>query len=95
MPFQRAGVQFGISCNGRCLIADEMGLGKTLQAIAIAAHYRQDWPMLVVCPASMKYTWASELEKWLPELEPGEVPRVSHHPSPRPGPRARGPRGPR
>ena len=50
-----------------------MGLGKTLQAIAIAAHYRQDWPMLVVCPASMKYTWASELEKWLPELEPGEV----------------------
>jgi SWI/SNF-related matrix-associated actin-dependent regulator 1 of chromatin subfamily A len=40
-------------------------------AIAIAAHYQDEWPMLVVCPSSMKYTWASELEKWLPELEPG------------------------
>ena len=48
---------------GRVLIADEMGLGKTLQAIAIAAFYRHDWPVLVVAPASVKYNWASEFEK--------------------------------
>jgi SNF2 family DNA or RNA helicase len=55
------------------LIADEMGLGKTIQAIAIACNYREEWPALVVCPSSMKYAWASELEKWLPDLEPGSV----------------------
>ena len=28
--FQKEGVQFGISKNGRCLIGDEMGVGKTI-----------------------------------------------------------------
>ncbi|KAJ9592250.1 hypothetical protein L9F63_001251 [Diploptera punctata] len=31
MPFQRDGICFGISKNGRCLLADDMGLGKTIQ----------------------------------------------------------------
>ena len=44
-----------------------------LQAISIASAYMNEWPMLVVCPSSMKYAWANELEKWLPELEPGQT----------------------
>jgi SNF2 family DNA or RNA helicase len=40
MPFQRAGVQFGLARRGRVLIADEMGVGKTVQALALAACYQ-------------------------------------------------------
>ncbi|KAK7893603.1 hypothetical protein WMY93_022755 [Mugilogobius chulae] len=73
MPFQRQGVEFALSRNGRCMIADEMGLGKTVQAIAAAYTYRQEWPLLVVVPSSLKYPWIEELERWLPELKPGDI----------------------
>nr|XP_046237913.1 DNA annealing helicase and endonuclease ZRANB3 isoform X2 [Scatophagus argus] len=73
MPFQREGVEFALSRNGRCMIADEMGLGKTVQAIAAAYIYRQEWPLLVVVPSSLKYPWIEELERWIPELQPGDI----------------------
>ncbi|XP_041834421.1 DNA annealing helicase and endonuclease ZRANB3 isoform X2 [Melanotaenia boesemani] len=73
MPFQREGVEFALSKDGRCMIADEMGLGKTVQAIAVAYAYRQEWPLLVVVPSSLKYPWIEELEKWIPELQPGDI----------------------
>src|SRR3989344_7043799 len=37
------------------LSRDEMGLGKTLQAIAVAAYYKEDWPVLVVAPSSVPH----------------------------------------
>lgn len=43
---------------GRLLLADDMGLGKTVQAICIAAYYRSEWPLLVVAPSSVRFTWA-------------------------------------
>ena len=43
---------------GRVLIADDMGLGKTLQAIAVMDYYRSDWPLLVICPSSVRLAWA-------------------------------------
>ncbi|XP_026157049.1 DNA annealing helicase and endonuclease ZRANB3 [Mastacembelus armatus] len=73
MPFQREGVEFALSRNGRCMIADEMGLGKTVQAIAVAYAYRHEWPLLVVVPSSMRYPWIEELERWIPELQPGDI----------------------
>ncbi|XP_076008521.1 DNA annealing helicase and endonuclease ZRANB3 isoform X2 [Genypterus blacodes] len=73
MPFQMEGVEFALSRNGRCMIADEMGLGKTVQAIAVALAFREEWPLLVVVPSSLKYPWIEELERWIPELEPGDV----------------------
>ncbi|XP_012506909.1 PREDICTED: SWI/SNF-related matrix-associated actin-dependent regulator of chromatin subfamily A-like protein 1, partial [Propithecus coquereli] len=57
MPFQRAGVNFAIAKGGRLLLADDMGLGKTIQAICIAAFYRKEWPLLVVVPSSVRFTW--------------------------------------
>jgi SWI/SNF-related matrix-associated actin-dependent regulator 1 of chromatin subfamily A len=43
---------------GRILLADEMGLGKSITSLAIMAHYRtNDWPLLILCPASLRYTW--------------------------------------
>ncbi|XP_039907525.1 DNA annealing helicase and endonuclease ZRANB3 isoform X2 [Simochromis diagramma] len=73
MPFQREGVEFALSRSGRCMIADEMGLGKTVQAIAVAYTFRQEWPLLVVVPSSLKYPWIEELERWIPELQPGDI----------------------
>jgi len=43
------------------LIADEMGLGKTLQAVCLACYFHHDWPLLIVCPASLKFNWKAEL----------------------------------
>ncbi|CAH1244620.1 ZRANB3 [Branchiostoma lanceolatum] len=54
-----------------------MGLGKTLQAIAVAYHYRQEWPVLVVVPSSLRYQWVEELERWVPDLEPTDIHVVS------------------
>ncbi len=64
-PFQRAGVAYAARV-GRCFIADEMGLGKTVQAIA-TVHYRQAYPSLIVCPASLKLNWLKEWNGWVPE----------------------------
>lgn len=80
LPFQRQGVALGIALGGRLLLGDEMGLGKTVQAIAIARHFRAEWPLLVVCPTSLALPWAEELERWCPSLLPGEINLVkSHH----------------
>jgi hypothetical protein len=64
-PFQRVGIEEGIRRNGRVLIADEMGLGKTIQALGIAGHFREDWPLLIVSPSSVKFNWLVELSNWL------------------------------
>ncbi|NXE88987.1 SMAL1 protein, partial [Menura novaehollandiae] len=73
MPFQREGVNFAIFRNGRLLLADDMGLGKTIQAICIAAYYQQEWPLLVVTPSSVRFTWAEAFHRWLPSLSPGST----------------------
>jgi len=45
-----------------------MGLGKTLQAIAAAywLHHRRDAveKVLIVCPASLKFQWVREIERF-------------------------------
>ncbi|XP_063244353.1 SWI/SNF-related matrix-associated actin-dependent regulator of chromatin subfamily A-like protein 1 isoform X1 [Bacillus rossius redtenbacheri] len=68
MPFQLDAVRFGVKNNGRCLLADDMGLGKTIEALAIADFYREDWPLLIVCPSSVKFDWRSAIETWLPSV---------------------------
>lgn len=67
-PFQKHGVQFGVSKKGRCLIADDMGLGKTLQAIGIVKYYSDNFPLLIVCPSSMRYTWEEEIRLKMPNV---------------------------
>uniref|UniRef100_A0A4W4DN85 Zinc finger, RAN-binding domain containing 3 n=1 Tax=Electrophorus electricus TaxID=8005 RepID=A0A4W4DN85_ELEEL len=71
MPFQRQGVRFALSRDGR--LVNAMGLGKTLQALSVAYLYRQEWPLLIVVPSSLKYPWMEELEHWLPELGPQDI----------------------
>ncbi|MCJ8732791.1 hypothetical protein PDJAM_G00215370 [Pangasius djambal] len=73
MPFQRHGVSFAVSREGRLLLADDMGLGKTVQAICIAAYYRKEWPLLIVTPSSVRFTWAEALRRWLPSVAEGSI----------------------
>ena len=64
-PFQKEGINFGINHHCRFLLADEMGVGKTIQAISLCFLYKENWPVLICCPGSMKYSWKAELMKWL------------------------------
>uniref|UniRef100_U3KH22 Helicase ATP-binding domain-containing protein n=1 Tax=Ficedula albicollis TaxID=59894 RepID=U3KH22_FICAL len=73
LPFQEKGIIFALQRSGRCMIADEMGLGKTIQAIAISYYYKNEWPLLIVVPSSLRYPWVDEMEKWIPELSPDDI----------------------
>ena len=70
-PFQRAGVEYAVAAE-RCFIADQMGLGKTVEALA-TIWVKKAFPAIVVCPASVKYNWALETLKWLPDIKVGMV----------------------
>jgi len=61
--YQKAGVEFIEINNGKALIADEMGLGKTAQSIAYLQH-KKSLPALIVCPSTLKYNWANEIDKF-------------------------------
>lgn len=78
-PYQRIGVEFFVNNQGRAILADSQGLGKTLQSLAYAAHsgFKR---ILIISPASVKYSWAEETKKWT-RLKPtvidsGTDPRV-------------------
>lgn len=63
--------------HGRILLADEMGLGKTVTSLAIMTSYMEEWPLLVLCPASLRHTWPNEIEKFLPTLPASSIYVVS------------------
>jgi hypothetical protein len=67
-PFQQQGVAFGVQRHGRVLIADEMGLGKSISAIATATVYLKDWPLLVLCPGSLRKNWELEFRHWVYDI---------------------------
>ncbi|NXN26741.1 ZRAB3 endonuclease, partial [Nycticryphes semicollaris] len=73
LPFQEKGIIFALQRSGRCMIADETPLGKTIQAIAISYYYKNEWPLLIVVPSSLRYPWVDEMEKWIPELSPDDI----------------------
>eukprot|EP00913_Durusdinium_trenchii_P019767 g18582.t1 len=63
---QTLGVDFALKRGGRVLLGDEMGLGKTAQALTLAAQFPKDFPLLVVCPSSLRGNWREEAARWLP-----------------------------
>jgi superfamily II DNA or RNA helicase len=66
LPYQVRGVVFA-ACRGRVVLADDMGLGKTVQALAAVELLRRRQGIervLVVAPASVKYQWKTEIEKF-------------------------------
>ncbi|MGA3346841.1 MAG: DEAD/DEAH box helicase [Terracidiphilus sp.] len=66
LPYQARGAVFA-ACRGRTVLADDMGLGKTVQALAVAELLRKRRGIervLVIAPASVKYQWRTEIEKF-------------------------------
>jgi SWI/SNF-related matrix-associated actin-dependent regulator 1 of chromatin subfamily A len=56
-PFQKKGVRKIDHFDGIALLADEMRLGKTLQTLLWCSAYPKRRPIVVVCPANVKYVW--------------------------------------
>ncbi len=48
------------------ILADDMGLGKTVQVLTLIKSLPDDGPALVVCPRTLLYNWAAEIEKFYP-----------------------------
>lgn len=45
---------------GRCLIAHSMGLGKSFLSLLYAQRHPEVRPIIVICPASLKWNWERE-----------------------------------
>jgi len=46
------------------ILADEMGLGKTIQALTAILSTSESQVSLVICPKTLLYNWAAEIEKF-------------------------------
>lgn len=62
-PYQKLGVEFFVNSGGRAMLCDEPGVGKTAQVLAFLVHTKKR-RSLVVCPASVKFSWENEVKKW-------------------------------
>ena len=65
--YQKAGVSWikmlsHYHLNG--ILADEMGLGKTIQALSAILSTAEGRISLVICPKTLLYNWAAEIEKF-------------------------------
>jgi len=68
--YQRLGIMYSVINGVGVLVADEMGLGKTLQAISTALYLKSKGLVgkaLCVTPASLKFNWPMEIEKFTDE----------------------------
>jgi SNF2 family DNA or RNA helicase len=66
LPHQKEGIRFAINrlqANRGAMFGDVMGLGKTIEAIG-TANAMGPARILVVCPASVLFTWRREIWTW-------------------------------
>lgn len=65
MEFQKEGVGFIESRNGNAIVGDEMGTGKTITVLTYISNHPELTPVVIVVPATLKYNWKKEADKWL------------------------------
>lgn len=71
--YQKLGVGFIESRNGRCILGDSMGLGKTAQSLAYLQLHLECRPVIIICPSSLKLNWAKEIFMWTEKCKANEV----------------------
>ncbi|KAI9487822.1 MAG: hypothetical protein EXX96DRAFT_554773 [Benjaminiella poitrasii] len=71
-PFQREAVRLGIERKGRILLGNENGIGLAEQALALASVYRDEWPILLMCPSVLCETWKETVRSFF-DLEDEEI----------------------
>ncbi len=59
------------------ILADDMGLGKTVQVLTLLKSLPKPEPVLIICPRSLIYNWAAEIDKFYPGTA-----RLIYHGSP-------------
>ena len=69
--YQAEGIAYMLN-HGNCINGDDCGLGKTAQAIC-TCEILDCFPVLVICPASVKYNWKKEWARWNPDRTVGVV----------------------
>ena len=67
LPYQKAGVAY-LKTARKAILGDQPGLGKTIQALATVAS-EEAFPVVVVCPNSLKYNWLAESWRFFPHLK--------------------------
>ena len=81
-PFQKEGVAFIDSRDGKALLAHEMGLGKTAMVLAYLQLHLELRPAIIVAPASLKLNWEKEARIWLPNtIENADIQILSGSPN--------------
>jgi SNF2 family DNA or RNA helicase len=62
-PYQEEGVLWMLKHNIHFLLGDEMGLGKSVE-LATYLFFKQTFPTLIICQASLKLNWEKEIGIW-------------------------------
>ncbi len=66
-PFQVDAINFLERYGGRALLGDEMGIGKTIEALLYLKRHPELRPVVIVCPAVVKWKWQEEVTRWTGE----------------------------
>jgi hypothetical protein len=66
------GVRLGIERKGRILFGNENGIGNKEQALALCTAYKDEWPVLLTCPAVLCSSWKEDVQNFL-SLDDEEV----------------------
>ena len=82
-PYQIEGVRWLETHKGIGIVGLPVGLGKSNIATSYARLHPEDRPILVVCPACVKYNWQREIKRWAGEeaiVLSGKTPeRINKH----------------
>lgn len=67
LPYQLEGVRWLEANKATGVVGLPVGLGKSNIAISYATLHKEIRPVLVVCPACVKYNWQREIKMWAKE----------------------------